>query len=127
MEKQKKLTPKELLEQKKKQAKVKKLREMAKKINQALLKESVEEAQDKISLLALEIDGQFNQRRLTTKVKDLKIKSDDVTGKELLKIVEDLCVTEAVGMLNGFDNEIKAKIKKDVAQKTIKELDIELL
>ncbi len=127
MEKQKKLNPKELLELKKKQAKVKKLRELAKKINQALLKESVEEAQDKISLLALEIDGQFNQRRLTTKVKDLKIKSNDVAGKELLKITGDLCVTEAVGMLNGFDNEIKAKIKKDVAKKTIEELNVELL
>lgn len=120
-------TPKELIAEKKAQAKVQKLRALAKLINQALAQTKVDEAENKLSILATEIDATFNQRKMETKVKDLKLKTQDSATKELIKLVEDLTIAEAVAMLYGFDNQIKAKINKEMGEITIEKLNIELL
>lgn len=64
---------------------------------------------------------------METKVKDLKLKTQDSATKELIKLVEDLTIAEAVAMLYGFDNQIKAKINKEMGEITIEKLNIELL
>lgn len=127
MEKQKRLTPKELLQQKKNLRKVAELRKLAKGINEALKNSSVDEAEQKLSILAVEIDNQFSQKKLQTKVSDLKLKTKDSEVTALLKLVEGLNVTEAVQMLYGFENMIKGKIKHNMQKVTIDELKIELL
>ena len=127
MEKQKRLTPKELLQQKKDQRKVSELRKLAKGINEVLKNESVDEAEQKLSILAVEIDNQFSQKRLQTKVSDLRLKTKDSEVTALLNLLENLSVTEAVQMLYGFENMIKGKVKKNMQDVTIDELKIELL
>lgn len=64
---------------------------------------------------------------METKVKELKLKTQDSATKELIKLVEDLTIAEAVAMLYGFDNQIKAKINKEMCEITIEKLNIELL
>lgn len=78
-------------------------------------------------MLGVEIDRIFSDRRLKTKVSELDIKVEDVKTKELIDIVKDLTVTEAVGLVYGLDSQIKISLRQESKEKWLEDLKIELL
>ena len=107
--------------------KVKELRLKVKEINKLLQTETIDQAEMIVSMLAVEIDRIFNDRRLKVKVSELEIKAEEVKAKKLVDLVSDLSITEATGILYKFDEQIKHTLRQENTKRKLKNLKMELL
>lgn len=103
------------------------LRQIVKEIQGILKNETIDQAEILVSMLAVEADRIFNDKRLKMKVSELEIKAEDKNAKKLIELVKNLTITEAVGILYGFDNQIKLTLKKENSKRKLSKLKIELL
>ena len=124
MKKQKTIKP-----TKEQKEKVKELRLKVKEINKLLEKETIDQAEMIVSMLAVEIDRIFNDRKLKTKVSelDIQVEKGQSKAKKLVDLVSDLSITEATGILYKFDEQIKFTLRQENKKRKLKKLKMELL
>jgi hypothetical protein len=126
MEKRKNLSKEELLKKKATEEKSKLLLGKLREIRDAVKQGKVIDVEMDISVLAVEIDRIFNERKLKTLVKELKIDTEEKEMKGVLKAIKDLSITDAITVLHYFSEVLSSNTKKYNKDVTVDNLNINL-